>query len=46
MKTKARQQFKDQMFSFAPIGVAGGITALSIEDNVDDEDKGIGSITD
>ena len=46
MKTKARQQFKDQMFSFAPIVGAGGIAALSIEDNVDDEDKGIGSLSD
>jgi len=45
MKTKARQEFKDQMFSIAPIAGAGGITALSLSDNVDEDDKGIGSIS-
>ena len=44
MKTKARQKFKDQMFSIAPIAGAGGITALSLSDNVDEDDKGIGSL--
>jgi len=44
MKTKARQKFKDQMFSIAPIAGAGGITALSLSDNVDEDDKGLGSI--
>ena len=44
MKTKARQKFKDQMFSFAPVAGAGGIAALSIEDNTPDNDKGVGSI--
>ena len=43
-KTKARQKFKDQMFSFAPVAGAGGIAALSIEDNTPDNDKGVGSI--
>lgn len=28
MKTKARQQFKDQMFSFAPVLGAGGLLAI------------------
>jgi hypothetical protein len=44
MKTKARQKFKDQMFSFAPIAGAGGIAALSIDDNTPDENKGVGSL--
>ena len=44
LKTKARQKFKDQMFSIAPIAGAGGITALSLSDNVDEDDKGLGSI--
>ena len=44
MKTKARQKFKDQMFSFAPIAGAGGIAALSIDDNTADENKGVGSL--
>ena len=44
MKTEARQKFKDQMFSIAPIAGAGGITALSLSDNVDEDDKGIGSL--
>ena len=44
MKTKARQKFKDQMFSVAPIAGAGGITALSLSDNVEEDDKGVGSI--
>ena len=44
MKTKARQKFKDQMFSFAPIVGAGGIAALSIDDNTPDENKGVGSL--
>ncbi len=44
MKTKARQKFKDQMFSFAPVAGAGGIAALSIEDNTPNNDKGVGSI--
>ena len=44
MKTKARQKFKDQMFSFAPIVGAGGIVALSIDDNTPDENKGVGSL--
>ena len=44
MKTKARQKFKDQMFSFAPIVGAGGIAALSIDDNTPDNDKGVGSL--
>ena len=44
MKTKARQKFKDQMFSFAPIAGAGGIAALSIDDNTPDNDKGVGSL--
>ena len=44
LKTKARQKFKDQMFSFAPVAGAGGIAALSIEDNTPDNDKGVGSI--
>jgi len=43
-KTKARQKFKDQMFSFAPIVGAGGIAALSIDDNTPDENKGVGSL--
>ena len=44
-KTGARKQhFQDQMFSFAPIAGAGGVTALSIEKNTEDEDKGIGSL--
>tara|TARA_R100001594_G_scaffold66162_1_gene100477 strand:+ start:175 stop:1980 length:1806 start_codon:yes stop_codon:yes gene_type:complete len=43
-KTKARQKFKDQMFSFAPIAGAGGIAALSIDDNTPDENKGVGSL--
>jgi len=45
MKTKARQKFKDQMFSFAPIAGAGGIAALSIDDSSPDENKGVGSIS-
>jgi hypothetical protein len=44
MKTKARQKFKDQMFSFAPVAGAGGIAALTIDDNTEDNDKGVGSI--
>ena len=44
MKTKARQKFEDQMFSFAPIVGAGGIAALSIDDNTPDNDKGVGSL--
>ena len=32
MKTKARQKFKDQMFSFAPVVGAGGIATLTVED--------------
>ena len=44
LKTKARQKFKDQMFSIAPIAGAGGITALSLSDNIDEDDKGLGSI--
>jgi len=32
------------MFSIAPIAGAGGITALSLSDNVDEDDKGIGSL--
>jgi len=44
MKTKARQKFKDQMFSFAPIAGAGGIAALSIDDNTPDKNKGVGSL--
>ena len=44
MKTKARQKFKDQMFSFAPIVGAGGIAALTIDDNTPDENKGVGSL--
>jgi len=44
-KTGARKQhFQDQMFSFAPIAGAGGVTALSIEKNTEDEDKGLGSL--
>ena len=43
-KTKARQKFKDQMFSFAPIVGAGGIAALTIDDNTPDENKGVGSL--
>jgi hypothetical protein len=44
MKTKARQKFKDQMFSIAPVAGAGGIAALTIDDNTEDNDKGVGSI--
>ena len=45
MKTGARKKhFQDQMFSFAPIAGAGGITALSIDKNTEDEDKGLGSL--
>ena len=44
IKTKARQQFKDQMFSVAPIAGAGGITALALNDNLAEEDRGLGSI--
>ena len=44
-KTGARKQyFQDQMFSFAPIAGAGGVAALSIEKNTEDEDKGLGSL--
>ena len=42
--TRDRNLFKDQMFSIAPIAGAGGITALSLSDNVDEDDKGLGSI--
>jgi hypothetical protein len=45
IKTKARQQFKDQMFSIAPVAGAGGIAALSIDDSSPDENKGVGSIS-
>ena len=44
IKTKARQQFKDQMFSVAPIAGAGGITALALNDNLAEENRGLGSI--
>jgi len=44
-KTGARKQyFQDQMFSFAPVAGAGGVAALSIEKNTEDEDKGLGSL--
>tara|TARA_R100000426_G_scaffold447_1_gene877 strand:- start:1389 stop:3227 length:1839 start_codon:yes stop_codon:yes gene_type:complete len=44
-KTDARKKhFQDQMFSFAPIVGAGGIAALSIEDNTPNKDKGLGSL--
>ena len=43
-KTRARQKFKDQMFSFAPVVGAGGIAALSLDANTEDEDKGVGSL--
>jgi len=44
-KTGARKQyFQDQMFSFAPIAGAGGVAALSIEKNTEDEDAGLGSL--
>ena len=42
--TKARNKFKDQMFSFAPVVGAGGIAALSLDANTEDEDKGVGSL--
>jgi len=32
------------MFSFAPVAGAGGVAALSIEKNTEDEDKGLGSL--
>jgi hypothetical protein len=32
LKTKARQKFKDQMFSFAPVVGAGGIATLTVDD--------------
>jgi len=44
LKTKARQKFKDQMFSITPVAGAGGIAALTIDDNTEDNDKGVGSI--
>ena len=44
-KTGARKQhFQDQMFSFAPVVGAGGIAALSIDKNTEDEDAGLGSL--
>ena len=44
-KTGARKQhFQDQMFSFAPVVGAGGIAALSIDKNIEDEDAGLGSL--
>ena len=45
MKTGARKKhFQDQMFSFAPIAGAGGVAALSIDKNTEDEDAGLGSL--
>jgi len=32
------------MFSIAPVAGAGGIAALTIDDNTEDNDKGVGSI--
>jgi hypothetical protein len=32
------------MFSFAPVVGAGGIAALSIDKNTEDEDAGLGSL--
>ena len=44
-KTGARKQyFQDQMFSFAPVVGAGGVAALSIDKDNEDEDKGLGSL--
>jgi len=44
-KTGARKKhFQDQMFSFAPVAGAGGVAALSIDKNTEDEDKGLGSL--